>query len=72
MRLILRPDILHVLALGLSAQWERRGDELWLRSTFLPPKLERWLALGAVVGSILFTVAWIVPGPARPGTVQAR
>jgi hypothetical protein len=24
--LIPRPDMLHVLALGLSAQWERRGD----------------------------------------------
>jgi Helix-turn-helix domain len=39
--LLPRPDMRHVLALGLSAQWERRGDELWLPSTFIPPKLER-------------------------------
>ena len=31
----------HVLALGLSAQWERHGDELLLRTEFIPPKLER-------------------------------
>jgi hypothetical protein len=29
------------LALGLSSQWERHGDELRLRTEFLPPKLER-------------------------------
>jgi site-specific DNA recombinase len=39
--LVPRPDMLHVLALGLSGQWERRGDELWLRQEFIPPKLER-------------------------------
>lgn len=39
--LLPRPDMLPVLALGLSAQWERRGDELWLRQEFIPPKLER-------------------------------
>jgi hypothetical protein len=39
--LLPRPDMLHVLALGLSTQWEQRGDELWLRPTFIPRKLER-------------------------------
>jgi DNA invertase Pin-like site-specific DNA recombinase len=39
--LLPRPDMLHVLALGLSAQWERHGDELRLRAEFIPPKLER-------------------------------
>jgi hypothetical protein len=33
--------MLHVLALGLSAQCERRGDELWLRPTFILPTLVR-------------------------------
>ncbi len=27
----------------------------------------RWLALGAVAGPVLFTLAWIVLGPLRPG-----
>jgi hypothetical protein len=31
----------HVLALGHSAQWERHGDEVRLRTGFIPPKLER-------------------------------
>src|SRR5262249_47770995 len=39
--LLPRPDMLHVLMLGLSAQWERRGEELWLRQEFIPSKLER-------------------------------
>jgi hypothetical protein len=39
--LVPRPDMVHVLALGLSVQWEQRGDGLWLRPQFLPAKLER-------------------------------
>jgi hypothetical protein len=39
--LIPRPDMLPVLALGLSAQWEQREHELHLRPEFIPPKLER-------------------------------
>jgi Protein of unknown function (DUF998) len=31
------------------------------------PRIARWLALGAVVGPILFTVAWIVLGAISPG-----
>src|SRR6266700_6882976 len=27
----------------------------------------RWLALGAIAGPVLFTLAWIVLGPLRPG-----
>jgi hypothetical protein len=35
--------VLPVLALGLEAtsMWEQRGDSLWLRDEYLPPKLER-------------------------------
>jgi hypothetical protein len=36
-----KPGMLYVLALGLSAQWERHGEELRLRAEFLPRKLER-------------------------------
>jgi DNA invertase Pin-like site-specific DNA recombinase len=39
--LIPRPDMLHVLALGLSHEWEQRSDGLWLRQELLPAKLER-------------------------------
>ena len=39
--LIPRPDMLHVLALGLSHDWEQRSDGLWLRQEWLPAKLER-------------------------------
>ncbi len=39
--LIPRPDMLHVLALGLSHDWEQRSDGLWLRQELLPAKLER-------------------------------
>ncbi len=31
------------------------------------PSATRWLALGAVVGPVLFTLAWLVLGPLRPG-----
>ena|SRR5215469_16766761 len=31
------------------------------------PQVFRWLALGAVVGPVLFTLAWIILGAARPG-----
>ena len=33
--------MLHVLALGLSHEWEQRSDGLWLRQELLPAKLER-------------------------------
>src|SRR5215472_10448674 len=38
-----RAAVLPVLALGLEAtsMWEQRGDCLWLRDEYLPPKLER-------------------------------
>ena len=38
-----RVAVLPVLALGLEAtsMWEQRGDSLWLRDEYLPPKLER-------------------------------
>jgi hypothetical protein len=39
--LLPRPDMGHVLALGLAAQWEQRDDGLWLRPEFIPAKLER-------------------------------
>jgi DNA invertase Pin-like site-specific DNA recombinase len=39
--LLSREHMLHVLALALSAQWEREGDMLRLRSEFLPRKLQR-------------------------------
>jgi hypothetical membrane protein len=32
-----------------------------------PPTAARWLALGAVVSPVLFTLAWIVLGGLRPG-----
>lgn len=41
MGLIPRGDMLPVMALGLSSQWEQRGDGLWLRAEYLPAKLER-------------------------------
>src|SRR5262249_23714804 len=31
------------------------------------PRIARWLALGAVIGPILFTVAWIMLGAISPG-----
>lgn len=31
------------------------------------PKAVRWLALGAVVGPVLFDFAWIIMGSLRPG-----
>jgi hypothetical membrane protein len=31
------------------------------------PLAARWLALGAVVGPVLFAIAWLVLGPLRPG-----
>jgi len=38
-----RVAVLPVLALGLEAtsMWEQRGESLWLRDEYLPPKLER-------------------------------
>jgi DNA invertase Pin-like site-specific DNA recombinase/transposase-like protein len=41
--LLPRSTVLPVLALGLedTGQWEQRGDGLWLRSEFWPPKKER-------------------------------
>src|SRR5215471_7912463 len=31
------------------------------------PQVTRWLALGTVVGPVLFALAWLVLGPLRPG-----
>ena len=39
--LVPRDDMLPVMALGLSARWENRGDGLWLQEALLPPRLER-------------------------------
>jgi hypothetical protein len=39
--LVPKPEMLDVLALGLSAQWERCGKELRLQASYLPRKLER-------------------------------
>lgn len=41
--LVPRPSVLPVLALGLEStgQWEQREAGLWLRSEYLPPKLQR-------------------------------
>jgi DNA invertase Pin-like site-specific DNA recombinase len=39
--LVAKPDMLYVLTLGLSAQWEQHGEELRLCAEFLPRKLER-------------------------------
>jgi site-specific DNA recombinase len=39
--LLPRPDMLPVMALGLDARWEHRGDGLWLQEAHLPPRLER-------------------------------
>src|SRR5438105_328413 len=36
-------------------------------STPAAPKAARWLALGAIVGPVLFTVAWLVLGFLSPG-----
>jgi hypothetical protein len=36
-----RADILPVMALGLASQWEQCEDGLWLRSEYLPARLER-------------------------------
>src|SRR5918998_690255 len=35
------------------------------------PEIARWLALGAVVGPVLFTLAWLVLGFLSPGLVFA-
>lgn len=37
------------------------------RATVATPKAARWLALGAVAGPVLFTVAWFVLGFVSPG-----
>lgn len=39
--LVPRLDMLPVLALGLSVQWEQHGNELHIRPQFIPPKLAR-------------------------------
>jgi len=36
-------------------------------STLIVPKAARWLALGAVAGPVLFTLAWVVLGFLSPG-----
>lgn len=37
-----RADVLPVLTVGLDAErWEQRGEVLWLRETYLPPKRDR-------------------------------
>src|SRR5258706_14210935 len=36
-------------------------------ATLAAPKLARWLALGAVAGPVLFTLAWLVLGFLSPG-----
>src|SRR5258708_8867844 len=36
-------------------------------ATLAAPKLARWLALGAIAGPVLFTLAWLVLGFLSPG-----
>jgi len=36
-------------------------------ATLAPPKVARWLALGAVAGPVLFTLSWLILGFLSPG-----